>query len=171
MPPPLLGLLSDTHGHADRAAAAVRALRAGGATLILHLGDVGSEAVLEELVGTNARVVFGNCDDETLLRRHAERLGIAVDHPLGRLEFEGVRIAYSHGHLPHLLEQAQRDGVDWLFHGHTHVIRDEVRGATRIVNPGALHRAERYTVALVDLAAARSLPAARSAVRVIDVAG
>lgn len=162
--PPLLGLLSDTHGHADRAAAAVRALRARGATLILHMGDVGSEAVLEELVGVNARVVFGNCDDEPPLRRHAERLGIPVDHPIGRLDLDGVRIAYTHGHFPHLIDEALRDRVDWLFHGHTHVIRDELVGATRIVNPGALHRAVRYTAAIVRLEAT-----APDAVQVFDV--
>lgn len=154
--PPLLGLLSDTHGHADRAAAAVRELRKRGATLILHMGDVGTEQVLEELVGVKSRVVFGNCDDEAPLRRHAERLGIAVDHPLGMLELDGVRIAYTHGHMPELVDRAMRDGVDWLFHGHTHVVRDEQRGATRIVNPGALHRAVRYTAAIVHPGSAAS---------------
>jgi putative phosphoesterase len=149
---PLLGLLSDSHGRADRTAAAVALLRGRGAELLLHLGDVGSEAVLEELVGHPARVVFGNCDDDYLLGRHAERLGIEVAHPMGRLELAGQRVAFTHSHLPWLVEQALRDRVDWLFHGHTHAIRDEQLGATRIVNPGALQRAARFTVATVDLA-------------------
>jgi len=150
---PFIGLLSDTHGDARRAAEAMSMLRRGGAGLILHLGDVGSEAVLEELLGGapgELRVVFGNCDDEWELSRHAARLGIIVDHPMGRLEVEGRRIAYSHGHLPRLLDEALREGVDWIFHGHTHEVRDERIGSTRIINPGALHRAARLTVALVE---------------------
>ena len=152
---PLLGLLSDTHGEVERAAQAVALLRAAGAELLLHLGDVGTEEVLEELVGSDVRVVFGNCDDVHLLTAHARRLDIAVDHPIGRLEIAGRRIAFTHGHLPRLVDQALRDGVDWLFHGHTHERRDERLGATRVVNPGALCRAPRYTVAVVDPAAER----------------
>jgi predicted phosphodiesterase len=34
-------------------------------------------------------------------------------------------------------------------HGHTHERRDERRGGTRIVNPGALHRAPAFTVAVL----------------------
>ncbi|RLS46748.1 MAG: metallophosphoesterase, partial [Planctomycetota bacterium] len=43
-----------------------------------------------------------------------------------------------------------KEGVDYLLHGHTHVCRDERHGATRIINPGALHRASEFTVALLD---------------------
>jgi predicted phosphodiesterase len=44
---------------------------------------------------------------------------------------------------------------DYLLHGHTHVRRDERVGKTRVINPGALHRAAEKTVALLDLAADR----------------
>lgn len=148
-----IGLLSDSHGEVERTAEALRLLRGEGAELILHLGDIESEAVLEELLGGDVRLVFGNCDDASRLGRHAERLGLTVDHPIGRLEIEGRRIAFTHGHLPLLVEEALREGVDWLFHGHTHQIRDQRVRTTRVVNPGALHRASRYTVAIVDPAA------------------
>lgn len=131
----------------------MRLLRRRGAGLILHLGDVGTLAVLEELLGGppgEVRVVFGNCDDAWELGRDAERLGLVVDHPVGRLEVAGRRVIYSHGHLPLLLDEALRDGVDLIFHGHTHELRNELIGRTRIVNPGALHRAARRTVALVE---------------------
>jgi predicted phosphodiesterase len=48
------------------------------------------------------------------------------------------------------MEQALRDGADYLLHGHTHELRDERIGRTRMINPGALFRAARYTAALLD---------------------
>ena len=40
--------------------------------------------------------------------------------------------------------------VRYLCHGHTHTALDARRGKTRVINPGALHRAAEYTVALLD---------------------
>jgi predicted phosphodiesterase len=48
------------------------------------------------------------------------------------------------------MDQALAEDVDYLLHGHTHELRDERVGATRIINPGALHRAPRYTAAILD---------------------
>jgi predicted phosphodiesterase len=48
------------------------------------------------------------------------------------------------------LEQALASGADYLLHGHTHVTRDERVGKTRLINPGALFRAARYTAAVLD---------------------
>jgi uncharacterized protein len=152
----LLGILSDSHGRAARTGDAVFALRRRGAELLVHLGDFESETVIDELVGHPARVVFGNCDwSAAAMADYARHVGVGVDHPLGVIEADGRRIAFTHGHLPRLMEQAIRDGVDYLLHGHTHEVRDERIGNTRIINPGALHRARRYTVALLDTAADR----------------
>jgi len=146
-----IGILSDSHGRNEMTRAAVALLRQRGVDVLLHLGDLGSEAVIDELVGFNARIVFGNCDwDEQSLARYAEIMGIQVDHPLGILEVAGKRIAFTHGHLPQLMRQAMGDGVDYLLHGHTHEVRDERVEQTRIINPGALFRAARYTAAILD---------------------
>jgi len=149
--PSLIGLLSDTHGRVEAARAGVKLLRERGATMLIHLGDVGSEAVLDELVGVEAHVVFGNCDyDDDSLTRYAELMGITVHHPLGRLEVDGRRLAFTHGHVQHLLEFALRQGADYVLHGHTHVRRDERCEGRRVINPGALHRASPLSVALLD---------------------
>jgi putative phosphoesterase len=135
-----------------------------GAELLLHLGDVGSEAVIDELSRCPARLVFGNCDlDVERLRRHAEAAGVACDHPLGTLSAGGRRIAYTHGHLAEAVRAALDGDADYVLHGHTHVIRDERLGPTRLLNPGALHRAARYTCLLLDPScdAARWLEVAR----------
>ncbi len=153
----LIGLLSDTHGYARTTATAVRLLRERGAERLIHLGDVGSEEVLDELVGIESHVVFGNCDhDPAGLGRYAEHLGIHVHHPLGTLSIADRQIAFTHGHMQHLLEFAIRQGADYILHGHTHLRRDERIGIERgqrghrIINPGALHRAEVLSVALLD---------------------
>lgn len=147
----LIGILSDSHGRADTTARAVTALLEHGAEMLLHLGDLGSEAVLDELAGHNARIVFGNCDgDAAALARYAELLGVGVDHPMGVVCVDGRRIAFTHGHVGRLMRQAVTEGCDYLCHGHTHAVRDERVGRTRIVNPGALFGASRYTSALLD---------------------
>ncbi len=157
-----IGILSDSHGRADTTALAVNELRDRGAELLLHLGDIGTRDVIDELAGGPARIVFGNCDpDSTVLARYARRLEIAVDHPLGIIEIDGKRIALTHGHLPDLMSQALQGGVDYLLHGHTHEIRDERLGPTRVVNPGALFRVCRYTAMLLD--------PARDALTVIEI--
>jgi len=151
-----LGILSDSHGRATMTARAVALLEAHGAELLIHLGDVETEAVIDELVGHPARIVFGNCDyDIAALTRYAAHVGVTVDHPAGRLEADGRVIAFTHGHIRRIMDAALADGVDYLLHGHTHTARDERAGRTRIINPGALFRASRYTAAVLDVAADR----------------
>lgn len=146
-----IGILSDSHGRTAITARAVATLRERGAELLLHLGDIETHDVLDELAGHPVRLVFGNCDtDEADLAGYARHLDLTVDHPVGHLVIDERRIVFTHGHLEKPMQQALRDGVDYLLHGHTHEVRDERAGRTRIINPGALFRASRYTVALLD---------------------
>ena len=146
-----LGILSDSHGRAETTRRAVAALREAGADVLLHLGDLGTEEVIDELVGHRARIVFGNCDlDETRLGRYAELVGVEVDHPLGELTVAGRRIVFTHGHLAALMSGALAQRPDYLLHGHTHQFRDERSDGVRIINPGALFRASRYTAVVLD---------------------
>ena len=146
-----IGILSDSHGHIEITARAVNLLLDQGAELLLHLGDFETEAVIDELVGHPARIVFGNCDwDLNSLTRYAGHVGVTVDHPLGIIEADEKRIAFTHGHLKDSMERALSEEVEYLLHGHTHELCDERIGSTRIINPGALFRARRYTVAILD---------------------
>ena len=150
----LLGILSDTHGRADAAAEAVRVLRAAGASYLIHCGDVGSESVLDHLAGTDAAFVFGNTDfDRRPLERYALSIGVACHANHADLTLDGKRIAVIHGDEPRLKQRLLAgQEYDYLFQGHTHVAADERVGRTRVINPGALHRARVKTVATVDLA-------------------
>ena len=125
--PVVIGLISDTHGllrpDVHRALA--------GVSLILHAGDVGGNAVLDELA-TIAPVlaVFGNTDrprDTRLERELVYRAGalaihVSHGHELGAPTPERLLAAYPH---------------DVLVYGHTHralVLRD---GGRLVINPGA----------------------------------
>lgn len=147
----ILGILADSHGDACTTARAVDLLRDNGAELLIHLGDVETSDVIGALSVMPARLVFGNCDyDLKTLATAAKRAGVVVDHPIGRLEFDGRTVAYTHGDVERLMKQAIEDGVEYLLHGHWHVTRDDRFAGTRIINPGALHRAARYTAAVLD---------------------
>ena len=146
-----IGVLSDSHGRAETTARAVGVLVQAGVDVLIHLGDVGSEAVIDELVGHDAHVVFGNCDfDHKALGRYAESVGVRNHHPAGTLQADGTVVCFTHGHLEREMRSLLESKPGYLLHGHTHETRDESDGSTRIVNPGALFRASRYTVAVVD---------------------
>ena len=147
----LLGVMSDSHGRAETTRRAVDALVGAGADLLIHLGDVGTDAVIDAMVPHTSRIVFGNCDSNAdALADHARAAGVIVDHPMGRLEVAGRRIAFTHGHLPRLLQTALAERVDYLLYGHSHQLADDREGGTRLINPGALFRAARYTAVVLD---------------------
>lgn len=147
----LIGVLSDSHGRAAITARAVSMLLAEGAETLIHLGDIETDAVIDELVGHHCHLVLGNCDwPEEPLIDYARSVDVIVDHPAGRLNVDGRSVVFTHGHLESVMQGALAEGVDYLLHGHTHVARDERVGRTRVINPGALFRASGYTAALLD---------------------
>ena len=148
----ILGILSDTHDRVEPAAAGIKALRAAGAEFLIHCGDVGGQRVLDLLAGLPCTVVWGNCDfDRASLGDYARDLGIDCAGEMASLEFCGKKIAVTHGDNAKILGQIAEEGYDYLFVGHTHIPSDRRSGKLRIINPGALHRAARKTVAVVGL--------------------
>jgi putative phosphoesterase len=123
-----IAVIADTH---DRLPAHV--LQAiTGANEIWHLGDVCSTTIEDRLLATGCplRIVRGNCDDHP-------------GWPL-TLEFDlaGFRIR-----LIHIPPRLAPPGVQLLFHGHTHVPRNEFVGHTRFYNPGCITRPNRGAAA------------------------
>jgi hypothetical protein len=152
----VLGILSDTHGRIPAAAAGIAILRAAGAELLIHCGDVGGEGVLDLLAGIPSVFVWGNCDfDRASLALYAKQIGVRCAGDFADLRLAGKRIAVTHGDNPRLLREitGAAAAYDYLFLGHSHVADDDRLGRPRIVNPGALHRVARKTVAVVDLKA------------------
>ncbi|MDP7006196.1 MAG: YfcE family phosphodiesterase [Phycisphaerales bacterium] len=147
----LIGFLSDSHGEWLRTRHAIELLTTLGCDQIIHLGDIETHEVLDELAGHNVSLVFGNCDYVTRLLDYAINLGLDVQHPAGTIEIDGITIAFLHGHdLSQYRTFIEDSNIDVIAHGHSHEIRDEVVEKTRCINPGALHRATRYTVAILD---------------------
>jgi predicted phosphodiesterase len=58
----------------------------------------------------------------------------------------------THGDSDQELRRLLQLRPDYLLTGHTHRLNDFTEGATRRINPGALHRASQWTVALLDIA-------------------
>jgi putative phosphoesterase len=153
----LLGILSDSHDRSEMMRRAVVKLQERGADFFIHCGDVCGPDLLDSLAGLRCALVWGNCDwDRPGLQRYADDIGVRCYGDFADLELAGTRIAILHGddksRMDRLLAAQEHD---YLFHGHTHVRRDERVGKTRVINPGALHRAAEKTVALLDLAADR----------------
>lgn len=147
-----IGILSDSHGRTAAVVRAIDLLRGGGAEFFIHCGDVGSEQVLDLLAGLPAAFVTGNTDyDRDALLRYGRAIGVEGYIPSADLTLGGKRIAVTHGDDGRLLQRlVVSQDYDYVLHGHTHLRRDERHGRTRILNPGALHRALTKSVALLD---------------------
>lgn len=124
----VIGLISDTHGLVR---AEVHTALAG-VELILHAGDVGGDAILDELaLIAPVQAVFGNTDSPGD-RRLAQSIEVTID---------GVRIHVSHGHevgSPTAEKLLDAYDADVIVYGHTHrqlVARSE--DGRLVVNPGA----------------------------------
>ena len=156
-----IGLLSDSHGDVRMTNAALEALCARNPAAIIHLGDVCDDRVLEALAGNcdadgheiPAFAVPGNMDDDPrALVRHGERMGVQVGHPALAFTSGGALLVAHHGHVRRVESAAHERGATHILHGHTHLVRDEQVNGVRMLNPGALHRAQRFTAAVLDLA-------------------
>ena len=147
----LIGLISDSHGEWLRTREAMKLFGRNKCDRILHMGDIETHEVLDELAGDNVSMVFGNCDFVSHLHEYAVSLGLDVLHPAGVVEVDEKRIAFLHGDDIAKYHEFLSDGnIDIVVHGHSHEKRDEIVNNTRCINPGALHRASVYTVAVFD---------------------
>lgn len=147
-----IAILSDTHNQEDRTRRALELARQHGATMLLHCGDIEDESMLPLFAGWPAHFVLGNCDwfPERLAPAIAAA-GATLHDRFGHIEAGGVKIAWTHGHERGLLDDLEASGAyHYLFHGHTHVAVDRVSGPTRVINPGALHRAAVKTFVVLD---------------------
>ena len=149
----LIGILSDTHDQVQRTKAAVALLVAHGAEHLIHCGDLTIADVVHEFTDIPSYFVFGNCDyDKESLQEAIDQVGATCLGCGGLITLGERRIAVTHGHLDQELDRLAALAPDYLFFGHTHRIADVQKGLTRWINPGALHRASTWTVALLNLA-------------------
>lgn len=147
-----VGILSDTHDQLETTRKAIGILTAEGAEVLIHCGDLTGPEIVHECGGLPSYYVFGNNDfDESGLRRAMELVGGVCLEQGGQIELAGKRIAVTHGDLAREVRKLAVEEPDYLLFGHSHQPADRRRGPTRWINPGALHRAKRHTVAVLDL--------------------
>jgi len=150
-----IGIISDSHGKAERLRAALEVLARRGVEAVVHCGDIGSVACME-LLGSAPVPTYaipGNMD------RHVERFAATASRSGVTFAWEVVRVPIgdneylvaTHGDDEDILgELINEQQFRYVCHGHTHNRRDERIGKVRVINPGALHHAKRHTVAVLD---------------------
>lgn len=150
----LIGIVSDTHSRLATVVRAVALLRQRGVTTVIHCGDIEGPSAVEPFTGLDAHFVFGNCDgDRDGLRKAIAEAGLSLHEPFGDLELAGAKLAFLHGDNAPLMRDVEHSGhFDYLFYGHTHHAEEHRTGPTRVINPGALHRARPKSFLLLDLA-------------------
>ncbi len=147
-----IGILSDTHDQVERTSKAVAALIGAGAEALVHCGDLTCPAVVLECAALTCYYVFGNNDfDQESLGREIRRTGGVCLGRGGEIALGGRRIAVTHGDSAREVRRLLEAVPDYLLFGHSHRAADERRGATRWINPGALHRTSPWSVAVLDL--------------------
>jgi putative phosphoesterase len=147
-----IAILSDTHSRAATVEMALAEIARRGIELIVHCGDI-EDGDTVRLFPAHTHFVLGNCDhDQAGIRRAVRGIGATLHEPFGHLPIDGKTLAFLHGDDHRLLHDlVHSDAFDYLFHGHTHIARDEIHGRTRIINPGALHRARPKTFVILDV--------------------
>jgi len=149
----ILGIISDTHGNKKNTIKALDIFTRESIKTILHAGDFGSRELLTLFDQFEIHLAYGNTDSETDLPK---TLFKAQNQPWPekeqKLEFAGKKILLLHGdHSPNLQEKIKSGKYDYIIKGHTHFPEDYRFQHTRVLNPGALHRADTYSVGILDL--------------------
>jgi putative phosphoesterase len=148
-----IGIISDTHDRLERTQRAVQLLIDAGAVALIHCGDLTGPAIVEACGRLPGYFVFGNNDADSV---PALRQAIgAVDGVClawgGEIVLAEKRIAVAHGHFHRDTRALLSKEPDYYLYGHSHIPEDKRVGDTRWINPGALHRAAQFTVAVLDL--------------------
>jgi putative phosphoesterase len=149
-----IGILSDTHSRYATVEKALALLQERKVNFVIHCGDIDDAETVWLFQGFTAHFVFGNCDTERhSLCQAVYGIGETLHDAWGTVELEGVKIAFTHGDDARLLHDLEHSGAfDFVFYGHTHQAAERRTGATRVINPGALHRARPKTFVVLDLA-------------------
>jgi putative phosphoesterase len=153
-----IGILGDTHGNGGRTATAADVLATHGVSAVFHCGDIGNEDVLTELIAVfelpqvPVYCVFGNCDYPPDFSQFPANTVVQLRDRFAEVEIGGASVAVAHGDDAVRLRAAIQSGkYDYVLTGHTHRMDDTRHGTTRVINPGAVHRAADPTVAVLDL--------------------
>jgi putative phosphoesterase len=150
----LLGILSDTHDQIEITSRAVATLQREGAEVLIHCGDLARPEIVAACSVLPFYFVFGNWDADNVpaLRIAAEEFNAVCLGWGDTIVLDGKKIGVVHGHMRIDVRRVMQANPHYLLSGHSHIPTDQYDGEVRRINPGALHEAEHFTVALLDLA-------------------
>lgn len=149
-----IAVMSDSHGRYHTVEKALTILQERNVNFVIHCGDIDDADTVWLFQGFTVHFVFGNCDhtQKLSIQQAVHGIGETLHRPFGQVEVEGMKLAFVHGDDWDLLEKLENSGAyDFLFYGHTHHAEEHRSGRTRVINPGALHRAIPKTFLLLDL--------------------
>lgn len=146
-------VISDTHGKVSSTRRAIERFEEYAPIAVIHCGDICDPGIVALFDRWPTHFVFGNNDyDELNLRRSMEAAGHICHEYFGTLELQERKIAFLHSHDDRLFQRTIHSGeFDLVCYGHSHVMDLKTIGKTKVLNPGALHRARHYSFAVVDL--------------------
>lgn len=146
-----IGILSDTHDRQERTTVAVARLVDAGAEVLIHCGDLTESDMVHECAALPSYFVFGNNDDDVDGIRSAITAirGVCMGWG-GVVTLGGKKFGVTHGDQRREINKIVAEAPDYLLFGHSHIPTDQREGRVRWINPGALHRAEQWTVALLE---------------------
>jgi uncharacterized protein len=148
-----IAVVSDTHSRHTTVSQVLAELQVRGVTTVIHCGDIEDPETVLFFRGLTIHFVFGNCDgDKTGLRTAMAEAGAILHENFGHVEIAGRKLAFLHGDDKRLFHDVEYSGAyDFLFYGHTHQAEEHLTGSTRVINPGALHRARPKQFIVLDL--------------------
>ncbi|MCG6154305.1 metallophosphoesterase [Rubinisphaera margarita] len=147
-----IGIVSDTHGNVANTERAVEILRQSDVSAVLHCGDICGVRIVDLFVEWPTHFVTGNCDNAMMMQNAVETIEQTWHGMFGEIELGNRKIALLHSHEPGRLAYAAESGdFDLVCYGHTHQREQHKVGETLVLNPGAIHRANPHTIAIVDL--------------------
>ncbi len=148
----LVGLISDTHDDKARTRDALKMLDEHAPRALLHAGDLASGEMVPLFERYWTWLAQGNMDRPRSIRDAIEEHDADVLYDIKHeVEMDEVTIGLVHGDDKARLEGMINSGAfDLVVHGHTHAFRDETVGDTRVINPGAVHRASTPSVCVYD---------------------
>lgn len=148
-----IGILADTHDELSRTQRAIELLRGAGAEALVHCGDLSGPEIVVACHVLPSYFVFGNHDADRVpeLRQAAVETGISCLEWGAVVNIGGKCVGITHGHMHIDVRRVLACQPDYLLFGHRHYPVDAREGAVRWINPGALYRADEYSVAILDL--------------------
>ncbi len=152
----LIAVISDTHNRVETLQAAIDYVISRQIENIFHCGDVTNLETARLLGGLNVHFVYGNGDsDAQAITEFLTSMNPkATGGPIFSGQLAGKTIGATHSHITGVLNSLITDGTyDYVFHGHTHIQRNQKIGRTRVINPGALgsSRYNGQTLCVLDL--------------------